>query len=370
MIAPYVIRLRTEIEHSVDATQRAMLTAELGCYWARVGEIEAAEQLNVELRRIYSDGRDIRVSVLIMCLEGLIQYFKNLSPIAFDRLARAKLLSEASGNSELIAFASAWLAHMHFNNNRFVEMLSAIESCFRALSVPNASAESRVSLVLGDAFLYVGDHATAKVWHDRARNLALRLGDRAAIGALIYNRTALHVFGARVDGIKGNALGVNIEQLNLEIRSAISYEFAADLKSLKYLLDSAKVGVLVMNADFKQAAILIQALLDGRSVTAGSGLELTLRADLAYCHAEVDEPISAKHIIETLLVSDLDSYHYDDKVLAFNSIRLACDRCAMPRQSEMYSSLLLVAIDRQSTQIADLRGLLKKFGVDYASRFK
>ena len=95
MTSPLVRRLVANIDLCHDTERRACHVAELACYWARVGEFEEAERLRTELRRDFGDCRSVRVSVLIMCIEALLMYFRELSPLARGRMAGANVLSTA-----------------------------------------------------------------------------------------------------------------------------------------------------------------------------------------------------------------------------------------------------------------------------------
>ncbi len=243
-----------------------MLTAELACYWARVGEFDEAERLRKELRSTFGDGRDVRVSILIMCIEGLLLYFRDLSPGALDRLARASLLSVAAGHKSLIALTSSWLAHIHFNSNRYVEMSDAIGVCLNSLEKSNLPAVCRVAMLLGDAHLYSGNAAVAQLWYDRARNAALELGDQAFVGALTYNRSALRVFVARVASAAATQSEDHSRLLAGEVQSAINYQAVAQLRSLDHLLAASRVGVLILQRNFSLARPVIEALLSSNDV--------------------------------------------------------------------------------------------------------
>jgi hypothetical protein len=148
--APLVIQERR------DPEARAMLLAELACYYARIGEFEDAETMRRDLRAEFSDGHSAPVSILIMVLESLLLYFRELSPLARDRMLRANLLSKAFREKRLVLLTSAWLAHIDFNQGRFDSMATAIQSTLETIESDDGTANCRVFLVLGDAFSFCG----------------------------------------------------------------------------------------------------------------------------------------------------------------------------------------------------------------------
>jgi hypothetical protein len=154
VVSPLESRLTARIAEATDESLRGIYLAELACYYARVGDFDRAESHRVELRSVFGDGRDLRVSVLIMTLEALLLYFRELSPAARDRLLRARLLCAAGKEHRLLALTSAWLAHIDFNLDRFDEMSESIALGIESLDADDGAAECRLALVLGDAFMY------------------------------------------------------------------------------------------------------------------------------------------------------------------------------------------------------------------------
>lgn len=346
MTAPYVTRLRTDISACADPTRRAMLTAELGCYWARVGEYKDAERIRSELREHYGDGRSVRVTIMLMCLEGILQYFTNLGFAAIDRLARAKLLSVAAKDSQLTALTSAWLAHFQFNANMFDQMSKSIETCFESLTIDNDTAYSRISLLMADALTYSGNATRAQVWYDRARGSAQKMGDHAAIGALTYNRAAMRVFHARASLITAAVpvTSVSVGMLKAEVSSATNYQHLVELRSLAFLLDSAKVGVLLLDNDYRPAIVLIGELLASADVDPESGLAMTLKADLALCFAGIGDQSKASGLIHEFSTVCLSSHHSDDIILALDSIIRAAALCSLVDAMAQYEKHLEVNV--------------------------
>ena len=245
MTSPYEARLNHRIAVAQSDIERAVSYAELGCYHARIGDFRGAESVRQNLRAEFGDGRSLVVSVLIMTLEALLLYFTELRPESRDRLLRAKLLSTAAKHPSSIAITAAWLAHVEFNAGLYREMSESIEACLTAIGSQDESAECRVSLVLGDAFLYIGREVPSRRWYDRARLAANKMGDQAAIGALTYNRAALRVSAIRMMEIEGVVPDDQLSLTRSEVNSAINYQSIAGLQSLDHLLASAKIGILI-----------------------------------------------------------------------------------------------------------------------------
>jgi hypothetical protein len=361
LTAPYVKRLVAQIEASTDVVARAMLTAELACYWARVGEFEEAERLRVALRGTFGDGREVRVSILIMCIEGLLLHFKELSPGALDRLSRARLLSVASGHRSLIALTSAWVAHIHFNGNRFQEMVEAVDVCLGALDKSNLAAVCRVSVLLGDAQTYAGDTTAAQFWYDQARKVASEIGDQAFVGALTYNRSALRVFGARLEASVAPPSDDLIRLLAGEVRSAINYQAVARLLSLDHLLATSRIGVLMLQRDFSMAKKEIESLLLSDDVNPETSQAIILKADLALCLARLNLIDESIRLVNEVTSLDLAQFDPGDRVLVYTSLRDSCKANGEPERMSSIDQLMSVALAEHKSQTSAIASLLARY---------
>lgn len=320
LIAPLIQRLEDGIRAAENDESRAELTAQIACYQARVGEFDDAERIRSELRSVYNDGHSPTVSIRIMCAEGLLLFYRALDPGARDRLFRANLLSLALSMPKLVALTSAWLAHIDFNAGRFESMAKSVSACLASLHADDGSAECRISLVLGDAFLYAGNEAVSKSWYERARLSANLLGDHAAVGALTYNRAALHLACARVDG-----LGVEVDRSRIalictEIRSAVNYQAVAQLKSLDHLLRSASVSSMMLEERYSDASLAVLKLIASSEVPAKSAELALLYSDNAYCLAKIGDLGMAVEMAAAAIEIDATKFDFDDQALIFDGL--------------------------------------------------
>ena len=320
MAAPLVKRLEAKLAETSDRTQRAVISAHIACYEARVGQFESAERRRAELRKEFSDGHSAQVSILIMCLEGLLLYFKDLDRNARDRLLRANLLSVACKERALVALSSAWLAHIDFNHGRYESMATEAAKCMDSLDADDGSAGSRIALVLGDAFLYSREPTTARRWYEHARVIANRIGDQAAIGAITYNRAALHVAIARIDRLTGNGIRSDVELASAEVRSAANYQTLAKLSSLDHLLTSASIGIMMLEEKFAEASNAITELLAAEAAPDNSAELALLCADQAWCLYRIGQSERARVAALRAMSIQSDNFDPDDRALIFDAL--------------------------------------------------
>ncbi len=361
MTSPLVARLETELRGATDPVERGALSAELACYEARIGDFERAEVRRVELRKEFGDGHSARVSILIMCLEGLLLYFKDLDPRARDRLFRANLLSTACRQSALIALTSAWLAHIDFNQGRFSSMAIAISKCFEAIDADDGSAMCRVSLVLGDSFSFVGQAPLSRTWYEHARVVASRIGDQAAVGALTYNRAALHVASARVRRLTSSLETSEVNYIDAEVRSAINYQYVARLASLDHLLRASRIGVLILQEKYHDAALAISEVIDLPEVPAGSAELALLRADYAHSLARLQQfSLAASEAHKAISIS-FAGFDPDDRAVIFGALSDYSAAAGDSAQAENFRRHQQTALSEHQETIKELTGLLEQY---------
>lgn len=319
MTAPIVTRLIAARDAATDEGTWGELTAQLASYYARIGEFDLAELERSRLREMFSHGRWARVSIRLMSLDALLLYYRALSPDARDRMLRSNLIAGALKQRDLRALTASWLAHIDFNLGRYTEMAKWLADCFDDLDADDGTADLRVSLVLGDSFQFADRETEARKWYDHARPLASKLGDQASIGALTYNRAALHVSAARVKAI-GQKIGSEATlMLDGEVRSAINYQVVARLRSLDHLLHCASISVLMLREMPSDALPAIDALIASGEVGRQSSAFQILLADRALCLAQIGRSRDAEDQLREQDESDLCDLPGDDRAIVLES---------------------------------------------------
>jgi tetratricopeptide (TPR) repeat protein len=347
MTAPIVTRLLRDIPACQDAIRRAELTAQLACYYARTGELDRAAALTIELRSSFGAGSYPRVSVLIMLIEALRYYFADQNPLALDRLRRACLISGVIRDRELVALTESWMSHLHFNKGDYLQFGQSLARAFEHLDNDNLAARCRLAISLADSFLLVADHRNSRAWYADARDAAVKLGDQAAIGAITYNRAALHVHVTRTL----QALDADDEgdaQLALaEVESAINYQRIAGLTSLDHLLFIARASALIVQGRFDVAKEHIERLLADTDLALSSTERAMLGFDRALCAYQTGAPsalydaFDSPDFLEACLALDPT-----DRLIIFGTLRkLNFDSIGSARQIVVQDALRSAAGD-------------------------
>jgi hypothetical protein len=361
MTAPLVVRLLSRLNEALDEATRGAIMAELACYYARIGDFEEADEVRRELRLKFADARSARVSILIMVLESILLYFRELSPHARDRMLRANLLSKAFREEQLSALTSAWLAHIDFNQGRFDSMAAAIRATHESIAADDGTAACRVALVLGDAFLFCNNRTSSRRWYEEARRNAVALGDQAAVGAITYNSAALHVAGLRIAALSAPNDPSEVSRARSELQSAINYQSIARLTSLNHLLKSTSIGVAMLESRHVDALELLNEQFLTIEVPAGSE-ELALhQADLALCLAKVERAEESRARRRELDRATLDNLGADERALIYDSLALAAVTTADPEDAANYRSMCRNALSEHLSIIGAIQGLISGY---------
>ena len=368
LAAPLVVRLLSRLEQQLDQPTRGTVVAELACYYARVGEFEHAEKLRQELRAEFSDGRSAPVSILIMVLESILLYFRELSPHARDRMLRANLLSKAFGEARLVALTSAWLAHIDFNQGRFDSMATAIQATFDSIAADDGTAACRVALVLGDAFFFCRKPTLARRWYEQARQSAVTLGDQATFGAVTYNRAALHVANLRLDTLSAPSDPSEIALARGALRSAINYQSIANLTSLGHLLQSSSVGVAILEERFGDALSLLDDQFLSSEVPPASEENALHQADLALCLSRVGRMSESRLRRQEVTQMPLENLGADERALIYDSLSRASEATADTLEAVQFRDKSRAALSEHMSMIGSIYDLIERFAEPRAAR--
>lgn len=361
MTSPLLNRLEREFADSTEPVARAVVSAKIACYQARVGEFDDAERRRIELRKEFGDGHSPQVSILVMCLEALLLFFKSLDPNARDRLMRANLISVACREAALVAFTSSWLAHLDFNAGRYESMAKAMNACVSTLKADDGTAACRLALVLGDAFDYIGSSQIARRWYEHARVIANRLGDQAAVGAITYNRAALHVSNGRIKRLSDSLTSAEIALIRGEVNSAINYQAVARLSSLDHLLRSARASSLILEDRFEEAAEAILSLIASSSVPTSSAELALLYADHALCLAKTGKEGQAQDMANAAISMNSEKFDPDDRALILNSLSEYSGATGDSQSAISFRLLSKAALQEHELTIGRLSNLLTPF---------
>jgi hypothetical protein len=369
-MSPYAQSLVNRIAQAQTELDAAKAQVLLGCYWARVGDISKAEEIRADSRGKYPSGRYGELTVLHMCLDGLIYYYSEQSPAAAERLRGAHKLATTYRFRDEQSFSGAWLAHIEFNRNRWEAMAEALDSCYASMESTDYAVGGRFALVIADALSHSGVIDRSREWYEHARKSLTSIGDHAAIEAYLYNGAALRLHAARIAAIKRPLDAASLRTLGGEIDSAANYQRLTAQKSLDYLLDLAKASHRMLSSDLDGAGVLLKGLLQPNVVPKGSSSMPLILADIAVC----DSASSGGGTVASLSIaaakaaisSDMSP---DDLALAAHSIGLASGTLGDFEQVAVWRDRCDEALQQFEESRTRLRDVISRWAVAPASVF-
>jgi hypothetical protein len=310
-------RINQSIQKEPDPLRRSEWLAKLGCYLARVGDLEAATSALQELRSSGAFLADGRVAVRGMLLEGLIGFYGSLDPRSSDRVLRANALAKAGDAQDLDDLTNAWLAHFDFNANAFARCGERLASVMHRRTAFEDESALRAWLVFADMNLLCGRVARAKEFYERARRAAVAQGDQASMAAMFYNKAALSLSLVRADAASGAGLGGTgaLHFLQSEIASAASYHRGAGQTSLGQLLDWMGARAKLEAKDYSGAVDAYRDLMATETVqntSADGSLVCAEFAEALLQSGAVEEAIA---VAARLLDVTPDPSSFDDSLL-------------------------------------------------------
>ncbi len=323
-MSPYAQSLLDQMRNASSEIERAKAEVLYACYWARVGELEVAGEIRSRSRAKYPSGQYGELTVLHMCLDGIIHYFSGQSTAAADRLKAAHALASTFRFRREQAFGAAWLAHVEFNRDRWASMADSLASSKVALERSDPATHGRLSLVVADALLHAGEAALSRKWYDYSRRLFTSIGDHAAIEAFLYNSAALRLNAVRLLAISQSPTSAQLQTLRGEIESAANYQRLTQQKSFDYLLDVARASAKVLENDLRGAEAVLGDLVAQDTIPKDSAARPLVLADLALCASRSgsEEALSVAIDVaeEALSKHELSS---DDMAIAAEALRIA-----------------------------------------------
>lgn len=329
-MTPMLTRIDQELAQSADPDRRAELLAERASYLARLGEFAEANKILAMLRKTYGDGRNARVSVWIMFVEGLVLFFESINPAARDRILRANLISSSAQLLDLSTLTAAWLAFVDFNRADFPSMLQKIHQWDKCSSDFGAAASLRFHLTIADSFMYCGETQQAKNWYERTRLLAVKVGDEATLAAMIYNKAAQGLGRLRVNFANGVIDTELVKFVSLEIASAHNFHKAAGHFALLQLIDACKARILLLQGKFEEAATQFSQLLAGEELQFGFRSDrVLLQIEYGLCLAHVGGESEAVSILNNFSMSEYRQMTCDDRLVFLVTYASLVDRAGV-----------------------------------------
>lgn len=352
-----LIQERLELASSScgDPVRRALIDAERAYHFARVGRFSDARALLTSIRGLQQAQFSPAVAIWVILSEGIIAFFEDLDPNAYDRFRRAYALSVSIGDFELQALILAWLAHIEFNVRSYPEMVSSASRCLAIYGRASTAAQARLFMVFGNANLYAGNVSKSSLYFERARSIALDDGDRATVGAIVYNRAALMLNNFRLQPYVHVGESIDLGLVSVAVDSSSAFQGITANKSLSELPVMNQARLAMIKGDYAYALAAIDRIRSSEHRHRGGAKDPLLDIEYAACLLESGKADRALGIVRSMDFSRYVELDFDDQIVFFAHLLAISDRLGVVSPFEDTAVLMGVAIEKFSDELSRLR---------------
>jgi hypothetical protein len=290
-----------------------------------------------------------------MLSEGILAFFEDLDPSAHDRFRRAYALSVSIGDFDLQALTSAWMAHIEFNERRYTAMVSSANYCLAIYPLGSTTAHSRLFMVLANANLYAGNVSKANTHFERARSIAVTDGDRATVGAIVYNRAALMLNNFRLQAFVDVGESIDLSFVSIAVESSTAFQGITENRSLSELPIMNQARLAMIRGDFSFALAAIDGVRNSEHRHRGGTKDPLLDIEYAACLAKTGETDRAADVIKGIDISKYAELDNDDQIVFFSQLIGVCQQVGRNSPIEDPHALMKSAIDKFTDELSTLR---------------
>lgn len=276
-------RLHQELASLSHPAARAEVIARIAGVQARLGHFDEARLAIGLIKDKFGKGESGRVTVWKMIAEGLVFHYENLSPAALERIGGALVLGRAMQYSAVIALASAWKAHIEFERSEFEKMAESLSEALKHVGPTDHDANTRISMVLANAFMICGDRVQMQAWFKRGREHAIKNVDRASVEALQYNKAAFATSWVRVSSCTSPVHPEELRQLRGEVNSARNLQELAKIAALPAHIRLIHARLLMLEAQYDLAVEVLNEVRSTEPFASHNFHQAYIDLELQFC---------------------------------------------------------------------------------------
>jgi hypothetical protein len=329
-------RLDALIQNVRSEREREILLVKKACALTRFSFIEEA---GVILKSVKANGRayDPRLSAWVMLCEGLMEHFGSLAESAIRAFKRAYAVSIATGDIELAAIASAWIANAEYAVGNLAAVPGALVQTFTYADRSNASARSRACVVVADMHNYAGDTTSARAWYKRARDAAVDDGDIAMQSVAMYNDAGYRVSNVVLNDCRDGANDHAVMLASVSVDSVANLDLGLGVRHLTSMVPLLRAEVRTVQRKWDEAIGLFDAFLCDKSVEMHNRLMPKYRAQRAYCLSmSGDHGAAVEEIQDTIKEADACT-DFDDLFVLHARAASVFERASMHDARQVHS---------------------------------
>jgi hypothetical protein len=311
---------------------------------AQLGRLSEAGEVIGNLRRKYSLGQAVRVSIRLMILEAVVWYYTDRRRSSLDRATRALALAKSAKLSELAAESAVWVSHLSFNFEKYDLLRESLHIVFKDFEQLDETTRARACLVIADSNQFLGYSDRASAWYGLARIFARKTTDRTILTAIEFNRVAMAISRLRVERFlstyevwKGRKSWLD------DLMSIERMHLGLGVNSLSELLCLCEALAHQLENNFDQAAV---SLIKIRSAGAAEICGLSNRSldlEISWCLA-AGSGLSQVDSSSLPTLEQISDWEFGEQVIALRELDEISHRLGLSLDREKLYSLHNTAV--------------------------
>jgi len=317
-----LMRLDAEIAGARNTVEADCKRAERACYLARTGRIADAQEVVSQLHQRYGQRPHIEVSAWVHLAEGLIDYFRDMSPTSRGKIPRCHALSAAAGLKPMQALSAAWLANLDYARQDVASAKQYVVEALGLSTIDHHAALGRASLVMGQALHFAGQMVPARVWYAHARSHATSDGDELTVSALMHNMAWLRSLDQRRGVLGGRRASDDARHALVSAESVAHFDSLIGRVGLSALVPILNAQTLSTSGRYAEALALYDSNLDAGLAQGMYRLRADLVADRAWCRLKLGLLDECRRDVAEASESLDPNGHCDDRALAHGRLAM------------------------------------------------
>ena len=295
-------RLDADIATAAQPLAADCLRCERAAYLARLGDSDQATRELAAVQQRHQGRPQAAISAWLSLADALVSHYRDMGPLARDKMKRAHAMSAAAGLQPLQALSAAWLAHLDYLCMDAPAMARHAAEALKLAGDDHHAARARANLVVAQSYHEGGRLDLARPWYDRAHRHATTEGDDATLSAMIWNMASLRVAAARqaeacgpagAEGL-GPAPAASGEYALLSTESTAHFDAMLGVRSLRALQPTLRAQICTLLGQTDTALALYEEHLAAALGQGMATVEGSLRADRAWCRLQAGHTQGAR----------------------------------------------------------------------------
>lgn len=312
--------------HAASSTQeRRLILVRKACLFARLCRVGESRSLLLSVAA-QQQSFEPRMSAWVLFCEGLIEHFESLGSQAIGKFRRAHAVSIATGDRELAALCSAWIANSELIAGNYAGVPGPLRQAFDFADVANSGALARACLVVADALSWSGAFEKAKVWYRRARGHAIDEGDISMQSVVFYNDVAFRIADLVLTDCHSSVSERDIRMSSMALDSVGNLDSGLGMQRLTSMVPLLRAEVFSVEGRWEEAVGLFDVFLADSSVHAHARLIPKFLAQRAHCKAMLGDQAGALRDVERAIVSSVACTDMDDLCVLHSRVSQVLNR--------------------------------------------